>query len=397
MLTDDTSVRALVSQFSGDVLGLADLMIKVKEPSLKLTKIRKPGSSALGALDKLPIELVHAILLDLDLRSLSRLTQVCSRGQGLVLSLPAYRVLLTHVPADISVLSCTGYITYCSLASIYATLCSDRCVSCNSFGAFLFAPTCERCCHECLIRNPELWLIHQDLARECFGFSPEQIQQLLATHYRPYKDHDLAIDLVSVRFAKALALKVYGMDVRYPHWESPLYLSPQFKGTRQDQDYLRWTHGASVQVDSIGLNACEEDHETVSNEHFNGLAAILFPVLLDGHRDSGTLCLGCAWASDRKFFMWESEMQDLLGCEIYSGKHQNIYLALLKHRAWSQAEFPLHIKTCRGIRQLLVDKREMRRELKRTQRNNSTNLSALTHRRPHDREMHTLAGYSSAA
>jgi hypothetical protein len=146
-------------------------MISIPEPAKPSAIERDPSSSSIGLLDILPVELLQYTLHMLDFRSLSHLSRASLHGNEVVRSLPAYRNLMEHAPHTLAALGHTRLITLHSANVLYRTLLSEQCISCGEYGAFLFIPTCERCCYECLCSNQSLWVIPTTLARKCFGFT----------------------------------------------------------------------------------------------------------------------------------------------------------------------------------------------------------------------------------
>ena len=153
-------------------------MILIENPPKMPTMQRLSETSTLGLLDRFPTEILHVVLHKMDLQSLSRLSQVSTRGSTVVYSLSAYCDLLQHAPHAMTALGRTGSSRYHTLQALHATLCSERCASCGFFGAFLFLLTCERCCYGCLSRNQSLWVTSPAVARKCFDLRPCQIKSL---------------------------------------------------------------------------------------------------------------------------------------------------------------------------------------------------------------------------
>jgi len=91
-----------------------------------------PGSSTIGLLDTLPIEIIHIVLELLDFRSLSLFARVCHQGKATVESLPAYRNLTKHAITALVAFGRTELITFHSAASIYAALLSEKCEPASS-------------------------------------------------------------------------------------------------------------------------------------------------------------------------------------------------------------------------------------------------------------------------
>ena len=363
MAPDYDSIRARTSEFAGDVNRLTyETMIRVPEPTLNLVATCKPHCTTMGALDKLPVELIHAILYSLDLRSLSRLSQVSTGARVLVLSLPAYLDLLVHAPTAMAALGDTGYIEHCSLKKIHSTLCSDRCASCGSFGEFLFLPTCERCCRECLAQNSALWVTPRRLARKCFGLTPKQARLLTAMRCPPFgywvdRQATRKIkgrpDLVSVKSAKLLALEVHGSDAKFPRWEVSLRIcmSESEREESELKGYLRRIQGASLsQEDRYSILY---DRLLASKDLFRGKASVMFPALINGKLDSGVLCLGCFWMIHNWFHMDKSDKLDVMEGLIYGTREWDDAGARLMYRAWSSNDFLDHVRTCHGVRQVI--------------------------------------------
>ena len=131
--------------------GMISISVSAAEPSAIQGD---SSSSSIGLLDTLPLELLHSIFNMLDFRSLSRLSLVSIRGKVLIKSPPTYQNLIEHALRALTALCQTRIISLFSVVALHATLRSEQCISCGEYGAFLLLPTCERCCYECLCRNP---------------------------------------------------------------------------------------------------------------------------------------------------------------------------------------------------------------------------------------------------
>lgn len=192
-------------------------MITISKPT-KSAAIHVPRkSSTLGVIDDLPLELLQMVLSMLDLQSFSRLSQVCSRAYGVAQSLPPYRDLIKYAPDVVAALAQTRLDRYHTVAMFHAALLSEQCVSCGHYGAFLFLPTCERCCHKCLCRNQSIWVIPPSLAAKCFNLDAAQLKEvphlLSVPGFYSFRGRTLRkrrVNLVGVKTAKAVALKIHG-------------------------------------------------------------------------------------------------------------------------------------------------------------------------------------------
>lgn len=150
---------------------LLSAMITIPNPPASLdTEIDTQGSS-LGELDILPTEVLFFVLQALDLKSISRVSRVSRRGTVIVKSLAAYRNLLDKAPEALAALSQTKLLGVHSVSQLHDTLRADRCATCSEYGTYLFLPTCERCCWECLCINPAWRVISPGQAARYFGLS----------------------------------------------------------------------------------------------------------------------------------------------------------------------------------------------------------------------------------
>jgi hypothetical protein len=148
--------------------GMIQTMIQIKEPA---KPSNRRTTTSLGRLDNLPLESLHATLALLDFKSLSHISRTCHRGIEVVNSVPEYRNLMLHAPGALAALGKTRLIRHHLAAKIHQALLSADCTLCSRYGAFLYLPTCERCCYHHLWKNRSLWLVSIDTAKKCFVLS----------------------------------------------------------------------------------------------------------------------------------------------------------------------------------------------------------------------------------
>lgn len=99
---------------------------------------------------RLPIELIFAVCLLLDVRSCFRLRQANRRARCIVSSLNEYRAVATHGLEALRAALRTGIASRLTITDLYQPLCTRDCVICGSFGGFLFLPTATLCCFACI-------------------------------------------------------------------------------------------------------------------------------------------------------------------------------------------------------------------------------------------------------
>ena len=342
-------------------------MIEVLEPASLSCIHRSPGAAAtLGALDKLPLELIHYVFSSLGLRSLVNVKRTCLRGAVLVESLPEFRDLVRHAPDALAALGCTGLLQHHSARTLHHVLLSSQCVSCLGFGPYLFLPTCERCCHDCLQKNQSLWVMPLSEVRECFVLYSGSMRHLPVMRSQPgtYANGDRAFfyqaqyELVSVKAAKQLSLRVHRTDQAmklhlYNRWQCHL--------TREEYEALKWLQAAPLEpIDQETLDS-QVDRPT---DEYCGMASISFPSLSRGARvaDRGIWCLGC----ERVYTDWQYPEESTTDFDRWlslfdleeSGVDVDTILRVKRDRAFLEKDFLEHIRDCSGARELMPDLEE---------------------------------------
>ncbi|VTT55865.1 unnamed protein product [Fusarium fujikuroi] len=170
--------EALISCASHRPRHLLEAMITIPDAEKPKTPTLAERVSSLGILDRLPLEILYMLLGRLDIQSITSFVRVSFRGNSYIESLRAYRDLVTFAPQTLMALGKTGLLNLHSVTELHAALRQERCASCVEYGAFLFLPTCERCCWECLRHNPLLRVLPSKEAKRYFGLSERHIRQL---------------------------------------------------------------------------------------------------------------------------------------------------------------------------------------------------------------------------
>ncbi|KAK4172730.1 cyclin-like F-box [Triangularia setosa] len=114
------------------------------------TPFRRASNTGLGPLDRLPLELLHGVLLRLDMHSLFNFRQTNLRSRQTVDSLKQYQVVVSHGLNLLCALLRTRLAIGVSLFDFYYALCTKACTLCGEFGGFLSLLTWNRCCFKCL-------------------------------------------------------------------------------------------------------------------------------------------------------------------------------------------------------------------------------------------------------
>jgi hypothetical protein len=109
---------------------------------------------ATNQLDRLPLELLIEVLLQLDIPSLTRFRGLNRRTMELVNSVHEYTAIIEHCPNIIrAIVSIQADAFDCG--TLYRTLCTSRCFTCNRFGDHLYLIDCCRVCYFCFTRRAE--------------------------------------------------------------------------------------------------------------------------------------------------------------------------------------------------------------------------------------------------
>lgn len=332
-------------------------MIKPSKLAVAISIKRNVAADAsFGTLDVLPLELLHWIVSMLDLQTLSRLTRTCSRGVAVVASLPEYRDLLRHAPLALAALGSTKLLCDFAAHTIHTTLRSVACSSCGDFGPFLFLPTCQRCCYECLPRNQSLWVVSRSEAQKAFGLPAADIKRLPTLHSVPgkyYVKYTISSKrrhrLVSVRAAKELAIA---------HGKSAEHLARALQDQRaaglSPKKYrtLRWISTAALQAPGEEILS-RPSEANVPNDRFCGMASVPFLALpTNGGVERGLWCLGCEEVS-RDF--QPNRPNEALSHLVAPGIDVTAKLFTMQHVARSEHDFLKHSADCPGTKAMIPD------------------------------------------
>ncbi|PKY06125.1 hypothetical protein P168DRAFT_135894 [Aspergillus campestris IBT 28561] len=121
----------------------------------------------LGALEKLPLEIVHLALVRLDVRSLTVFGRVNKRARLVTNSIPQFRRILVHAPALIRGSLNIESARFFSCQDLYRKLSTAECDSCGDFGGYLYLVTCRRVCFLCFTARADyLPLSRKDVTRK---------------------------------------------------------------------------------------------------------------------------------------------------------------------------------------------------------------------------------------
>ncbi|KAH8589190.1 hypothetical protein B0O99DRAFT_692758 [Bisporella sp. PMI_857] len=133
--------------------------------------------NSVGQLDVLPLEIVTDVLVALDLPTLTAFRRVNRRAMSLVDSLHQYGTVLKHCPNVLrAIISIDA--NYFDCRSLYKTLSTSKCETCDRFGGYLYLITCKRVCYFCFTSNLEYLPISATYAAKHTGLSRKELKHL---------------------------------------------------------------------------------------------------------------------------------------------------------------------------------------------------------------------------
>lgn len=343
--------EALVARLSHQPKIMTQAMVTILDapgPPVTLNTQNRPSS--IGALDALPAELLHEVLEQLDVLSLTRFSQTCFRAHFFTGSLSSYQNLLNHAPDALAALSRTQIISRHSISWLHAVLRSQSCETCSGHGAFLFLPTCSRTCWQCLQFRKERLVVPEGVARKAFGLTEEDQERFPKMRSIPgrYGIRQLewgSASLVAVADAMELAISKYGSaeQVQEALAEKPIegtgtYSARQLRG-------LLWSEGY------FEPNLVPEVGSSLVGRYF-GRASIRFHSLLSsGEVELGHWCRGCEWTDEQRTRLPADVLAQILPADVDPARQ----LSRMARTAYAKAEFLEHVQHCYGAQRLLAE------------------------------------------
>ena len=325
----------------------SELDLKVEKlPRPSLSAIHRVSStSSLGPLHSLPPELLVLVLNFLDCHSLSRLSQVSLRSKEVVESLPAYRELLVNAPRVLVALGKTQLLKHHSAGLLRQTLRSNQCVSCFEFGGFLFLPTCERACYQCLRQNPALRVTMVEIAKKYFNLTTQNIQRISILHSIPGRygclprlSRERRYRLVSLKELWKLAVDVHGSTDAVIR--STPSACPQGIPIREFLT-LRELNETTLEPPGFDLSTLTS---RVREDSYDGTSFIRMAYLSPDGIDHGQICQGCRFAFDLHVNRQLSNAE--LNKLVPEGADADRWIVASRKRLRSTTGHSKHISTC---------------------------------------------------
>jgi hypothetical protein len=129
-------------------------------------------------LDKLPLEIITEILLTLDLPTLTVFRRVNHRAMSLVDSMHQLKMMLKHCPNVLrAIISINARFFDCR--TLYETLLTNKCATCDHFGGYLYLITCKRVCYSCFTSNLNYFPVSSRYAAKQTGLTIKELKRRL--------------------------------------------------------------------------------------------------------------------------------------------------------------------------------------------------------------------------
>ncbi|KAI1111609.1 hypothetical protein F5Y14DRAFT_464389 [Nemania sp. NC0429] len=142
------------------------------------TSFWRTSDAGLGSLDRLPLELLHDVLLRLDMHSIFKFRQTNLGSRRLVNSLKQYQLVASHGLDLFCALLRTKLTLRVSLSDFYDTLCTKDCWLCHKFGSFISLLTWDRCCFSCVKYSRNNQVHTRAAVQKKLGLTKAQVDQL---------------------------------------------------------------------------------------------------------------------------------------------------------------------------------------------------------------------------
>ena len=202
-------------------LTLDDVLLQ-KARSLESGREEGPTTPtcSLGDLDRLPLEILREILVDVDLLSLYTVRRVNRSAMHVVDHLPQRRSIITHCAVALRGIFAIGISSLVTSRDLYRALRTPNCRDCNDFGGYIYLFTCRRVCFVCFTNNIQYLPLNEREAHQSFGlprgvvrslpFRMKSVPGQYADEHAPYSKRQTLLDY---EMALGAGIAFHGSDV----------------------------------------------------------------------------------------------------------------------------------------------------------------------------------------
>jgi hypothetical protein len=196
----------------------------------------------LGALEAYPIEIMHIILGNLDLKTLTNFRSVSYSARLLVDTMKPYTDSIQLAPNSIRALLSTDMAIHFNSHDIFNALCEQDCYLCRKeFGPFMDLFTSKRVCYNCVtaVDTESYYTVTPDTAQRILKLTATEVQRLPTLRMLPdVYDNRMEKDservsvvrietaalkaspwvVVSFRFGSLIRVPTYNQKEKSLHW-----------------------------------------------------------------------------------------------------------------------------------------------------------------------------------
>ena len=298
-------------------------------------------SSFIGALGILPLELLNAVLLDLDLQSLTVLRRVSQRSRLAVDVLPQYQSIRLHGPELLRASLSLRLSDSTTLSQLYGALTTASCFLCGEFGAFIYMLSCSRVCLLCVEQRPELLPLSLSHAKHKYGLNRKAVSSLPTLRSLPgvysqsFTKHRNRKALVDPTAAEEAGLALHGSREQMAKVAEELKASLEADWQRKRQEYDgKVRSGLRVRRPPRHPNPPVVDGKGGNPLRYMGILQAPWLDRRRGQTETGLWCKGCARGE------WDNRARYPRSPDW--------------RRQYSQAEFLQHVQSCEFSQETLA-------------------------------------------
>lgn len=295
-----------------------------------------PISSSLGKLDTLPLELLNAVFLYLDIQSLTNLRRVSQRSRFALDALPQYRILQEHAPELLRAAIGLEISKSTLIADLFKALTCQTCYLCGDFGPFIYLLSCNRVCSLCLSQNSELCPLRVSQARDLYSLDKQTLAGLpklrsLPGKYSRFKNsRKNRIDLIDRAAATRAGIAVHGSSENVKKAFEIHKAEIRSKNDKKMEQYMvKRRLDPTLRLPTFPQVSESHDEQGHDPRRFMGIIRVPWVDPVSKRKERGVQCQGC-----------ERDMRIVFG---------NRTRDFHPRRMYNQAGFLQHLKECVAI------------------------------------------------
>ena len=165
-----------------------------------------------GMLETLPRELLNAVLVQLDVQSLTNFRRVSQNSRLAVDAILPYRTLRAQAPELLRAVLSHGIGRWTLIQDLFDALLSRNCAGCGDFGPFIYLLSCSRACFKCVCKDLRFSPQPASTAKAKYGLDDRALAGLPTLRSLPgssthkFKTHGKSLALVDWKAAKETAI-----------------------------------------------------------------------------------------------------------------------------------------------------------------------------------------------